>query len=77
VGYVAILSLVLEEIVSRDFVVCFLVSFDSSEVSTHTELVHLLFNFRFRVKFFDFRVSAVLVYYVSGAVLLDYPQLLP
>jgi hypothetical protein len=37
-------------IVSRDFVVCFLVSFDSSEVPTPTELVHLLFKFRFRLK---------------------------
>jgi hypothetical protein len=39
--------------------VCFLVSFDRSEVSTHKERVHLLFKFRFHVKFFDFRVWAI------------------
>jgi hypothetical protein len=44
-----------KEIVSRDFVVCFLVSF---EVPKHKERVHLLFTFKFRAKFFDFRVSA-------------------
>jgi hypothetical protein len=43
-------------IVIRDFVVCFLVSFDRSEVSTHQE--HLLLKLCFRVEFFDFRVSA-------------------
>jgi hypothetical protein len=57
-------------IVSRNFVVCFLVPFDSSEVPTHSELVHLLFKFRFRVKFCDFCAS------VRGAGLLDYQQLL-
>jgi hypothetical protein len=36
----------------------FLVSFDSSEVPTPTELVHLLFKFRFRVEFFDSRLLA-------------------
>jgi hypothetical protein len=45
-------------IVSRDFVVSFLVSFDRSEVPTHTERIYLLFIFRFRVEFFDFRFSA-------------------
>jgi hypothetical protein len=41
-------------------VLCFLVSFESSEVPTHTstERVRLLFKFRFCVEFFDFRVSA-------------------
>jgi hypothetical protein len=48
----------LKGIVSRDFVVGFLVSFDRSEVSTQKEQVHLLLKFRFRVKFFDFRVWA-------------------
>jgi hypothetical protein len=33
-------------------VVCFLVSFDRSEVSIHKERVHLLLNFRFHVKNF-------------------------
>jgi hypothetical protein len=42
---------ILKGIVSRDFVVCFLVSFDRSEVSTHKEWVHLLLKFRFRVEF--------------------------
>jgi hypothetical protein len=32
----------------------FLLSYDSSEVPTHAELVYLLFNFRFRVEFFLF-----------------------
>jgi hypothetical protein len=41
-------------IVSRDLVVCFLVSFDRSEVSTHKDRVYLLLKFRFRVKFFRF-----------------------
>jgi hypothetical protein len=45
-------------IVSRDFVVCFLVSFDRSEVPTHKERAHLLLKFRFRVEIFDSRVSA-------------------
>jgi hypothetical protein len=54
-----------KEIVTRDFVVCFLVSFDSYEVPTHSELVHLHFKFRFCVKYFNFRVSAYEVYSVS------------
>jgi hypothetical protein len=45
-------------IVSRDFVVCFLVSFDRYEVATHKERVHLLSKFRFCVVFFDFHVWA-------------------
>jgi hypothetical protein len=49
---------VLKGIVSRDFVVSFLVSFDRLEVPTHTERVRLLLILRFRIKFFDFRVSA-------------------
>jgi hypothetical protein len=57
-------------------VVCFLVSFDSSEVPSHSDLVQLLFTFRFHVELFDFRISAKLVYTLSGAGLLDYPQLL-
>jgi hypothetical protein len=32
-------------IVSRDFVVCFLVSFDRSEVCTHGEHPHLFLKF--------------------------------
>jgi hypothetical protein len=44
--------------VSRDFVLYFLVSFDRSEVCTNAELVRLLLKFRFHVEFFDFRVSA-------------------
>jgi hypothetical protein len=34
-----------------DFVVCFLVSFDRSEVPTNKERVHLLLKFRFMSKF--------------------------
>jgi hypothetical protein len=45
-------------IVSRDFVVCFLVSIDRSDISTHQEWVLLLLKVRFHVKFFDFRVWA-------------------
>jgi hypothetical protein len=45
--------------VSRDFVICFLVSFDRSDVSTHKERVHLLLKFRFRVEFFDFCIWAL------------------
>jgi hypothetical protein len=45
-------------IVSRDFVVCFLVSFDRSDISTHQERVILLLEVHFRVEFFDFRVWA-------------------
>jgi hypothetical protein len=48
----------LKGIVSQDFVVCFLVSFDRSDISTHQEKVLLLLNVRFRVEFFDFRVWA-------------------
>jgi hypothetical protein len=43
-------------IVSRDFVVCFLVSFDRSDISAHQERVLLLLKVRFRIEFFDFRV---------------------
>jgi hypothetical protein len=46
----------LKGIVSRDFVVCFFVSFDRSDISTHQELVLLLLKVRFRIEFFDFRV---------------------
>jgi hypothetical protein len=41
-------------IVSRDFVVCFLVSFDRSDISTHQEQVLLLFKVRFRIEFLIF-----------------------
>jgi hypothetical protein len=51
-------------IVSRDFAVCFLVSFDRSEVCIHAgACVRLLLKFRFRNEFFNFRVA----YPVSGA----------
>jgi hypothetical protein len=43
--------------VSRDSVVGFLVSFDRSEIHTHTERVRLLLKLRFRIKFF--RLSGV------------------
>jgi hypothetical protein len=43
-------------IVSRDFVVCFLVSFDRSDISSHQERVLLLLKVRFRIEFFDFHV---------------------
>jgi hypothetical protein len=42
-------------VVSQDFVVCFLVSFDRSDIFTHQERVLFV---RFRVEFFDFRVWA-------------------
>jgi hypothetical protein len=45
-------------IVSRDFVVRFLVSFDRSYISTHQEQVLLLLKVCFRIEFFDFRVWA-------------------
>jgi hypothetical protein len=45
-------------IVSRDFVVGFLVSFDRSDISTHQERVLWLLKVRFRIEFFDFRVWA-------------------
>jgi hypothetical protein len=45
-------------IVSRDFVVCFLVSFDRSDISTHQERVLLLLKVRFSIEFLDFRVWA-------------------
>jgi hypothetical protein len=45
-------------IVLQDFVVCFLVSFDRSDISTHQEWVLLLLKVRFRIEFFDFRVWA-------------------
>jgi hypothetical protein len=45
-------------IVSRDFVVCFLVPFHRSHISTHQERVLLLLKVRFRIEFFDFRVWA-------------------
>jgi hypothetical protein len=42
-------SSIFKEIVSRVIVVCFLVSFDRSEVCTHAERVRLLLKSRFRV----------------------------
>jgi hypothetical protein len=51
-------SLALKGIVSRDFVVCFLVSIDRSDISTHQEWVLLLLKVRFHVEFFDIRVWA-------------------
>jgi hypothetical protein len=45
-------------IVSRDFVVCFLVSIDRSDISTHQELILLLLKVRFHVEFFNIRVWA-------------------
>jgi hypothetical protein len=49
-------SVVFKGIVSRDLVVCFLVSFDRSDISTHHERVLFLLKVRFRIEFFDFRV---------------------
>jgi hypothetical protein len=43
-------------IVSQDFVVCFFVSFDGSDIYTHQERVLLLLKFRNRIEFFDFCV---------------------
>jgi hypothetical protein len=48
----------LKGIVAQDFVVWFLVSFNRSEVCKHAGRVRLLLKFRFRVEFFDLRVSA-------------------
>jgi hypothetical protein len=49
---------IIKGIVSRDFVVCFLVSFDRSHISTHQKWVLLLLKVRFCIEFFDFRVWA-------------------
>jgi hypothetical protein len=45
---------VVEGIVSQDFVVCFLASFDWYKVPTHQELVHLLLKIVFVSKFLIF-----------------------
>jgi hypothetical protein len=50
-------SLQFKGIVSRDLVVCFLVSFDRYDISTHQEWVLSLLKVRFRIEFFDFRVG--------------------
>jgi hypothetical protein len=50
--------LCIKGIVSRDFFICFLESFDRSEVFTHMEPVRLPLKFRLRVEIFDFLVSA-------------------
>jgi hypothetical protein len=49
---------VIKGIVSRDFMVCFLVSFDGSDISTHQEQVLLLLKVHFHIEFFDFCVRA-------------------
>jgi hypothetical protein len=49
---------IVKGIVSRDFVVCVLVSFDRSDISTHQEWVLLLLKVSFRIEFFYFRVWA-------------------
>jgi hypothetical protein len=56
ISYLNLYSKRLKGIVSRDFVVCFLVSFDRSHISTHQERVLLLLKVRFCIEFFDFRV---------------------
>jgi hypothetical protein len=43
-----------KEVVSRDFVVCYLVSFDRSEVPTPNRAVRLLFKFIFLCRIFRF-----------------------
>jgi hypothetical protein len=48
--YFVTLQIGLKGIVSRDFVVCFLVSFNRSDISTHQERVLLLLKVRFRVR---------------------------
>jgi hypothetical protein len=48
----------LKGIVSRDFVVCFLVSIDRPDISPHQEWVLLLLKVCFPVEFFDIRVWA-------------------
>jgi hypothetical protein len=57
-SFSASLSVEFKGIVSRDFVVCILVSFDRSEVPTHTKSLRLPLRFRLHVEFFDLRVSA-------------------
>jgi hypothetical protein len=47
-------EMLFKRIVSRDFVVCFLVSFARSEVPTHTECVRLLLKLHFCFELFDF-----------------------
>jgi hypothetical protein len=53
----------------------FFVQFDL-KLPLFTERARLLLKFRFPVEYFDFRVSAWLIYSVSGAELLDFPQLI-
>jgi hypothetical protein len=48
------MGILFKGIVSRDFVVCFLGSFDRSDISTHQERVLLLLKVHFRIEFFDF-----------------------
>jgi hypothetical protein len=55
-GRISEINSKLKGIVSRDFVVCFLMSFDRSDISTHQKRVLLLLKVRFRIKFLDFRV---------------------
>jgi hypothetical protein len=54
-------------IVSQDIVGCFLVSFDSSEVPTHKERVHLLLKFCLCVEYFDFRAWTSELRIVNGS----------
>jgi hypothetical protein len=54
----ALVKNIFKGIVSRNFLVCLLMSFDRCEVPTQKERVLLLLKFRFRVEFFDFRISA-------------------
>jgi hypothetical protein len=53
-----VLNFLVKGIVSRDFVVCFSVSFDRSYISTHQERALLLIKVPFSIDFFDFRVWA-------------------
>jgi hypothetical protein len=52
------ISRVIDTVVSQDCVVCFLESFDRSDISTHQEWVLLLLKVRFHIEFFDFRIWA-------------------
>jgi hypothetical protein len=55
-GVINLLFCGFKGIVSRDFVVCFLVSFDRSDIYTPQEWVLLILKVRFCIEFFDFRV---------------------
>jgi hypothetical protein len=72
------IGFLLKGIVSRDFEVCFLIPWDSSDIATPDGMGSMFFflSRRFCVEFLIFRTLAVVVFSVSESRLRELPQLI-